>query len=194
MALKLITAPTLEPVTLAEAKLHIRQDSTADDALITTLITVARKTVEAHSLHALVTQTWDLFMDGFPCDRELELPFPPLQSVTGVYYTPDGGVETTYASTNYVVDTSGVPGRIVLTLPAYWPGDVLQVVNGVRVRFVCGFGATAASVDERAVQAIKLLVGHYYENREATQVKNPAEMPLGVSSLLWELRAKVMDF
>jgi hypothetical protein len=69
-------------------------------------------------------------------------------------------------------------------------------VNGVRIRFVCGFGLTAATVDPRAILAMKLLLGHYYENREAVFMgrTNPTLLPQGVDALCWDLRASVKEF
>ena len=188
MALKIYTAPTSEPVSLVEAKLHLRVDDTIDDTLITSLITTARETVEGISRRALVSQTWDLFLDEFPEGDELLLPFPPLQS-TGltVQYTNQDNVlaPATFASTNYAVDIYSEPGRIKLVYGAAWPGDTLYTLNGVHVRFTAGFGA-AATVPLKYKQAILLLVGHWYANRE--QVAGNVtlnEIPFGVTSLLW---------
>jgi uncharacterized phiE125 gp8 family phage protein len=197
MALKLVTGPTVEPVSLEEAKLHLRVDVTDDDNRIRELIRTARADVETMCLHALITQTWDLFMDEFPGDDQIELPLPPLQSVTGVYYTPEGASEATFAATNYTVDTYNVPGKMVLKSTASWPADTLEVVNGVRIRFVCGFGADGSYVDPRAVQAMMLLIGHYYEHREEVisgQGIGLMRLPLGVAALVTDLRMKVIRY
>lgn len=201
MALKLITAPAVEPVSRTEAKLHLRVDITDDDTLIDGLIKTSRVDIETLTLHKLITQTWDLFLDGFPGGTVLELPYPPLQSVTGVYYTPDGGSEQTLATTHYMVDIYSEPGRIYLKSAGqggqgYWPGNSLIPYNGVRVRFVCGYGDASTAVDVRAIQAMKLLIGHYYENREAVFMgrTNPVLLPRGVNDLCWDLRASVKEF
>jgi uncharacterized phiE125 gp8 family phage protein len=201
MALKIYSAPAVEPVSLGEAKLHLRVDGSDDDALILDLIKTARVDVETISLHKLITQTWDYYLDGFPGESVIELPYPPLQSVTGVYYTPDGGTETTFASTHYTVDIYNEPGRIYLTTTTgggqgYWPTNTLIPYNGVRIRFVCGYGAGASAVDVRAIQAMKLLLGHYYENREAVFMgrTTPSLLPMGVQNLCWDLRASVKEF
>jgi uncharacterized phiE125 gp8 family phage protein len=201
MALKLYTGPTVEPVTLEEAKLHLRVDdpstsSGADDNVIRDLITAARLDIETLSMHALITQTWDLYLDAFP-GSEIQLPMPPVQSVTGVYYTPDStGVEATVTSTYYRTDIISYPPRVVLKSDYSWPGDALIEVNGVKVRFVAGFGDDPSDVDQRLRQAVLLLVGHYYENREAiyTGRTKPELLPMGVSGLVWEYRAKMVKF
>ena len=196
MALKLYTGPTVEPVSLEEAKEHLRVSHTADDSVIRDVIQVARLDIETLSMHALITQTWDLYLDAFP-GSEIQLPMPPVQSVTGVYYTPDStGVEATVTSTYYRTDIISYPPRVVLKSDYSWPGDALIEVNGVKVRFVAGFGDDPSDVDQRLRQAILLLVGHYYENREAVFAgrTSPVLLPMGVNSLVWDFRAKLLKF
>jgi len=197
MALKLATAPTVEPISLTEAKLHLRVDGTDEDSRIQGLIATARLDVETLSLHKLVTQTWDWYMDDWPDGDILTVPFPPLQSVTGVYYTVEGSVEVQWSSSNYLVDIYNVPGQIVLQSTASWPSGTLVEINGVRVRFVCGFGAAGADVDERARQAMLLLIGHYYEHREEVIVERGANvmlLPQAAGALCNDLRMKVKRF
>jgi len=185
MALKIATPPTTEPVTSTEAKLHLKVDATTDDTLIANLITTARETVEAIARRALITQTWDLLLDEFPEGDELLIPFPPLQTISSVQYTNQNNVTATFASSNYAVDTYSEPGRIKLVYGAAWPGDILYTLNGVKVRFIAGFGA-AAAVPLKYKQAILLLLGHWYANREEVIAgANLSEIPFGVNALLW---------
>jgi uncharacterized phiE125 gp8 family phage protein len=185
---KLITAPAVEPVSVSEAKSHLRVDTSTDDTLIGTYITAAREVVEEMIWQRLVTQTWDVFWDTWP--QRLRLPHGPLQSVTGVYYTPEGGAEQTYSAANYLVDIYNIPGEVVILRTAQLPTASLQERNGVRVRFVCGYGL-AAAVPQRYKQAILLLVGHYYENRESVIVgqASVSQLPQGVAALLRGERA-----
>lgn len=197
MPLKLITAPAVEPVTSTEAKLHCRIDTSADDNLITMLIAAARRMVESDSGRALITQTWELVLDGFPASTQIKLPLPPLQSVTSIKYFTNAtpSVETTFASTNYVVsidDSYG--GLIVLKDSASWPAITNPLEKGaVRIRFIAGYGL-AVSVPEIYKQAMLLLIGHWYENREAIQVTGavPKELPQAYEALIWQER--VMGF
>jgi uncharacterized phiE125 gp8 family phage protein len=185
MALKLYSAPTVEPVTSTEAKLHLKVEVSTDDTLITSLITAARETVEAISRRALVTQTWDLVQDAWPQGDELVLPLPPLQSVTSIQYVDQNNVTATFASSYYAVDTYSESGRVKLVMGAAWPGSTLYTLNGVRVRFTAGFGL-AVSVPQKYKQAILLLVGHWYANREQVIAGlKPEEIPFGVEALLW---------
>ncbi len=185
MALKIYTAPATEPVSLVEAKLHLKVDGTDDDTLISGYITTARETVEGIARRALITQTWDFMLDEFPEGDELKIPFPPLQSITSVQYTDQDNVTATFAASNYAVDIYSEPGRIKLVYGAAWPGISLYAANGVKVRFIAGFGA-AAAVPAKYKQAILLLVGHWYANREQVGVNvNLFEIPFGVKALLW---------
>jgi uncharacterized phiE125 gp8 family phage protein len=165
MRLKLITPPTAEPVGLDLAKLHLRVDATAEDTLLAGYLAAAREFVERVCGWALMTQTWDLYLDAFPEETELALPRSPLASVTGVYYTALAAVEATYSSASYTVDTASTPGRIVLNDGYSWPADTLVITNGVRVRFVAGY-ANADLVPAHVVQTLLLLLGMLYETRE----------------------------
>ena len=191
MKLKLITPPAEEPVNLAEAKAQLRIDSTNEDAVLLGYLKTAREDAETILRRAILTQTWDIFLKAFPGAASIRLPLPPLQSVTGVYYTPDGGTEQTYASTNYIVDIYDEPGKIVLKSTASWPGDDLQPVNGVRVRFVAGW-AGASLVPERIRTWILLTCGLYYENRElASEFRTRPVMLPHVDSMLEDLRMRI---
>ncbi len=195
MALVLVTPPAVEPISTADAKAHLRVDITADDAYIDTLVKVARRQAERITRHALITQTWDLLLDAFPADDVLEIPLPPLQSVTYVQYTDDDGNTSTFDSSNYIVDTESVPGRISLKSGYTWPSTTLQAIAGVRVRFVAGFGDAASDVPEDIIHAMKLMVGHWYENRENVAMGTvPREMPQAAEWLLINYREKARSF
>lgn len=189
MALTLVTGPAVEPVSVSEAKSHLRVDISDDDTLIGTLITVARTHVEQHLRRALVTQVWDLVLDCFP-GAVLRLPLPPLASVTSITYTDVDGNGGTVSAGDYLVDVDEEPGRVVLKSAATWPAVVLREAAGVRVRFSAGYGA-AADVPEPIKQAILLLVGSLYENREDVLVAQGVtvmRIPFGVQALLMPYR------
>lgn len=186
MALKLITAPAAEPVSTSEAKSHLRVDTTADDTYIGTLITVARQNVESHLRRSLINQTWEVVLDAFPAGV-IRLPKPPLASVTSIKYTDDEGNESTYSSANYVVDSDTEPGRVVLKSGQTWPAVTLAAANGVRVRYVAGYGAAGSNVPQAIRQAILLVIGSLYENREDVLVAQGVSigvLPFGVVALL----------
>lgn len=187
MAHVLVTAPATEPVSLTEAKLHLRVDATDEDTLITALITAARQLVEEETWRALVTQTWDYVADDWPEGDALAMPRPPLQSVTSITYVDADGVTQTMPAADYIVDT--YQHRVVLADDADWPSDDLYPTSAVRVRYVAGYGA-ASAVPGPIKQAMLLLIGHLYESREAAIVGTIAtELPLGVRALLAPYRA-----
>lgn len=209
MSLRLVTAPATEPISLAEAKGHLRVDHTDDDATITFLITASRQYVDAISGwlgRALITQTWELVIDAFPTGQAqccwpaapvmatssiaIEIPFPPLQSVTSIKYFDVAGIEQTMPATDYVVDTVSAPGWIVPVTS--WPAT-LAAINAVTIRFIAGYGPAATDVPAPIRQALLLMTGLYYENREQViaQYEGSATvlpLPLGVESLLSAFR------
>jgi len=134
-----IAPAAVEPVTLAEAKLHLKRDDTADDALIAQLISAARANIEHKLGRALGKQTLELVLDTWPCGSVIQVPRSPLQSVTSIKYTDSVAVETTMPVADYVVDTDSRPGRISLGTDESWPSTTLQPISGVRIRFVAGY-------------------------------------------------------
>jgi len=186
MKLTVSTPPAEEPITLTEAKLHLRVDDDADDALIAALITAARQRIEAATWRSLITQTLVLRLDEWPAGNCIELPRPPLVSVTSVQYTDEAGSTTTFASSNYLVSTAGDPGAIVLKSTSAWPTATPQAVDGVTVTYVAGYGE-AVDVPQIIKQAILMTVGHWYENREEAVVGagfTGAKVPFAVQSII----------
>jgi uncharacterized phiE125 gp8 family phage protein len=185
--LSLVTAPTVEPIDLTLAKLHLKQDVTDDDPLISDYITAARVTVEGTLRRSLITQTWDYLIDAFPWSSDpLELPRPPLQSVTSITYTDSAGNAAVWPASNYQVDIANEPARIAPVVGASWPSVNLRSLNGVVVRIVTGYGL-AAAVPWNYRQAMLLLIGHWYENREPIMAQRgvtPVEIPFTIRALL----------
>lgn len=180
--LTLITAPTVEPLDLAEAKAHLRVDVTADDALIDSLITAAREHVEAVTGRALTTQVWELFLDAFPTDEEfIEIPKAPLSSLQDVSYV-DADTGTTVAATLADFTTLAPVGEragrgSVGPGPGKaWPTNVSTAPLSARIRFVAGYGA-ASAVPAGIKAAILLIVGDLYANREARLAGNLSDNP-----------------
>lgn len=183
----LVVAPTEEPVTLDDAKDHLRIDGAEEDALIMGYITAARLYCEGVARRAFVTQTRELALECWPRGGYIRLPYPPLQSVTSITYTDSSGQNHTVPADDYAVDTYAQPGRVVLGYGKSWPTATLRPGSSLIVRFVAGYGG-APVVPQTYKQAILLLVGHYYENREGvvlqTGLVQGAITPLAVDSLL----------
>lgn len=186
MPLVRVTPPGEAPVSLEEAKEWCAVTGDDDNARLIGLINTATLHAETSTRRALMTQVWDYFASDFPRGNRLALPKPPLQSVASVKYTPDAGSETTFAVSNYIEDTAGEPGAVVLNVGASWPTDALVAVNGVAVRFTAGFGATGDLVPETIRTAILMLVAHWNENREVVIVGTTANrVPQSFDALLF---------
>lgn len=161
-SLSLVTAPAAEPVAAADIGTLLGISITAD---ISDLIEGARQAAEAAVKRAFITQTWDLRLDAFPASGELELPKPPLQSVTHVKYYDTTGTLQTLASTEYSVDAPAGPtaqhGRVILGYGKSWP-STHAVPNAVTVRFVAGYGAAGDAVPGGLRTLVRQLVGDLY--------------------------------
>ena len=161
--LKILDA-TVEPLTLAEAKLHLRVDGNTEDALITALITATRQAAEFRCQRTLLQTTWELTQDAFT--DALRLQYPRLMAVESVKYLDTAGVLQTLANTEYLVDADSEPGYVVPSGNG-WPGTFNQI-NAVKVRYTAGYGTTADKVPQPIKQWMLLHIGHYYRNREAS--------------------------
>lgn len=165
MTVKLITAPSSEPVTVAEFKTRMRWSTSTLDAAIGALITAAREQAEHMTGRALMPQTWEKVLDAFP-DNEIKLPHPPLVSIVSVTYIDIDGASQTLASTEYTADTDSEPGWLLLAYNKSWP-STRDSANAVRVRYTCGY-ANAAAVPESIKNWMMLKVGESLENGEAS--------------------------
>lgn len=178
------SAPAVEPLSLAEAKANLLVEHTGDDALITQLISAARSHIERHTARTLITSTWQVSYDGGQdfCDG-FELPRPPIQSVTSVVYVDTDGVTQTLATSKYRVDAASEPGRITPALNQSWP-TFAAVTGAVTATYVAGFGDASTDVPDDLLAAVKVLLGHLYENREAVAHSSLKELPLGLQYML----------
>jgi uncharacterized phiE125 gp8 family phage protein len=194
MRLKLITPPEVEPVTLDEVKDHLRVTNNLEDDLLTSLIATARQKLDGpRGLlgRCLITQQWRATLDGF--SREILFPFAPVSAVSAITYRDAAGIEQTLAADTYVVvglhddelgSISPVRGRS-WPLISYSPGSV-------SVTFTAGYGDAPEDVPEPIRTAIKMLVGHLYENREAVTVASGSmqETPIGWQDLIADYRIR----
>lgn len=189
MPLQRLVEPTVEPLTLAEAKLQCKVEFTDDDTLISLLISAARDYAEKRIEQSLCTQTLQLTLDSFPAPSLMGVPFgrgysiprhaillerPPVQSITSIQYLDMQNVLQTMPTSDYVDATLGGTQRVddvVRITPVFgkiWPITMPQI-NSVRVRYVAGFG-TADLVPPNIRAWMKLRVAALYENREEVVV------------------------
>lgn len=152
----LVTAPVVEPLTIAEAKQHCRIFVDDDNALIASYITVARQGAEQYLNRAVPPQTWQAQLGGFA--DVIWLPMAaPLQSVSSVKYYDTAGVLQTLASTYYTVDTVSEPGRVVRAPNQSWPAVQSDRLAPVIITYVCGW-ATVQDIPELIKAGIRLAV------------------------------------
>lgn len=165
--LSLVTAPTAEPLTLAEVKAQVRRDDgvSVDDTLLTRLITAARQRAEEETGRSFLTTTWDLRLDCWPSGPIL-VPKPPLIGVTSISYVDTAGDTQTWASDQYQVSAPAGPtaahGRIVPAYGVTYPLLRAQL-DAVTVRFTAGYGASAAAVPEPIRHAMLMMISEWYD-------------------------------
>lgn len=191
------TQPTIEPITVEEFMLHSRIDDETgiENDLLNRDIKAARGHVEDITRRALLSQTWDCYLDAFPSANYIKIPFGNLQSVTHVKYTDSDGDQTTMTvTTEYIVETNGEGiGRIVLPYGVSWPSFTAYPSNPIVIRFVAGW-TTAELVPYQIKAACHLIAADLYKNREGRVLpmpgqryeKNPAVMDLLYSQRLWD--------
>jgi uncharacterized phiE125 gp8 family phage protein len=143
------------------------EPNTSDDDMLNELITAGRLSVENDTGRRLITQTWDYCPKSWPSGDRIKLPFGSLQSITSISYTDTAGtVATMTPTTDYTTEINGNQcGFAVLAYGMSWPSVGLRPSQPITIRFVCGYGSTAASVPVSARQAIKRWCVNNYANR-----------------------------
>jgi uncharacterized phiE125 gp8 family phage protein len=182
MSLILLSGPASEPITLAEAKAHLRVDGTTEDTLITSLITTARLQIEAAFGLALITQSWSYRLDCWPRAMAVELPLRPVQSITRIRVTRTDATLVTLDPAAYLLDGASLPPRLLATASPLEPPGVRAL--GIDIELVAGFGAAGANVPYPIRHALLLLVAHWYECRSPEHVAEAARIPDEVGALL----------
>ena len=161
--------PTIEPVSVEEVKEQCRIVINADDAQISRLIEAARGQFEEEIGRKVCRATWQLVLDEFPNGGEfIELPSPPLISVSSIVYTDTDGVSQTVSPSYYAVSTAWEPGRIRLTYGYSWP-STRDIEEAVTITYLAGY-ATAAEVPANWKHPIRMLVSDAFENDSANAV------------------------
>lgn len=187
--LKLITAPAIPAVSLADAKLQLRVDNTDDDTFITSLLNECINFVQEHCGIQLITATYEQYLDEFPSDNTFfYLKKNPVQNpITSIKYYDAAGVLQTLATDQYWIDENNIPAKIMLRNSVTdFPDTEDERPNAVIVRFKAGYGDAVTSVPENIIRALKLLINTWYDNRTTQKFGEGSGMdiPQAVLSLL----------
>ncbi len=170
MRLSLKTAPAALPLDWATVKGQLRLDADEEQARIeSVLVPAAVDWVESLTSRALITQTWYGRLDRFPDEDYIVIPKPPLASITSVSYVDGDGVTQVLAPAKYVVEAlaglRALHGKVHLAYNETWPTTRAQA-NAVTIEFVCGYGATPASVPGALRQALLVLIDEMFTYRQ----------------------------
>jgi uncharacterized phiE125 gp8 family phage protein len=196
MALELITDASIEPITYQQVIDHLKinpYDEEIDEGSISyieTLITAVRGDVESFLNRALITQTWKYYLNEWPNRDYIEIPKPPLQSITSVTVLTADAVSAVLDPIYYLVDTVSNRGRMILAEDESWPTNTLYPMNPIQIEFVCGYGDLAEDVPKRIIQALLIGVADLYENRESVIVGQPTGVIKldTIEKLLWPFK------
>ncbi len=197
MGYKIITAAVTEPISLVQARAHLRieafgsPEAHPDDTQVQLMISSAREWCEQYTGLALASQTIEMAIDAFP-ENEIELPLSPVTSITSVKYLDLSNVEQTVSNSVYILDDYSKPNWLLLAGGYNWPISN-GGANNVKIRMVVG--NTSANIPKPIVSAMLLIIGSMYENRQediaATSKVTFNSLPLGVYNLLQPYRIEL---
>jgi uncharacterized phiE125 gp8 family phage protein len=180
--LERVSGPAVEPLSLDEAKLHLRLEGGEEDALVAALIKATREMAERHTGRALITQGLRLWLDRWPCGRRsIDLPRPPLASVASVTVYDADDSPSPVEPAAWLADRIATPGRLVLRAGVTAPVSG-RVANGIAIDYEAGYGPAGTDVPEPIRRGMALLLGHLFESREAGGL-GQRPLPLGVEAL-----------
>lgn len=187
---QVVTPASTYPVSLTEAKSHLKVDTNADDTLITNLIIAATQISEEYTnrffIETVVNQTSTSF-NGLN-----ELFKSKVRSVTHIKYYDSDNTQQTWASSNYVVNNEFEPCQINLVVGESLP-SIAQRVDAVECRYTVGYGSAASDVPDVIKQAILLTLGNWYENRMSVITgRTTTEMPMSAKFLLDTYKVQVV--
>lgn len=184
----LLAGPESEPLSLDDAKAFLRIGDSTEDGLIATLITAARIHLEGITGRAMLAQSWRLVLDAWPTGGVIELPVGPFISLTAITAYDVDGIATDITLAGIEPDAGRARAR--LFLPANLDrGPLLRDRQGVEIDYVAGFGTAAGDVPADLIQALKILVAHWFENRDAVIIAGSGTVvPVGFDGLVANYR------
>lgn len=181
MTYALVTPPAAEPLTLADAKAHLRIDASDEDDLLNALIVAARQHLEAVTGLSLITQGWRKYLDRWPDDGLIQIAKGPLQVIESVTVYDADGVAETVSLDGHILDAVSQPARLFLESQP----SPRQMLNGIEIGFLAGFGDAATDVPDALRRAMLMHVALMYELRGAVSADmQPAAVPAGYERLI----------
>jgi uncharacterized phiE125 gp8 family phage protein len=186
----LVETTGAEPVSLSEAKTHLRILTNDEDSYISNLISLAREYCENFTKRSFIDSTFLLTLPAFPyTEKPVVLPFPPLKQVDWIKYKNiEGNLMALSENDDYIVINGISPGAVIPISGNTWHTDIYDVPDAVQIQYQ----TEPANIPVSIKQAMLLLIGHYYENREASTDRRMNEIPMSVNSLLWPYR--ILEF
>ena len=164
LTFEVTTAPSIEPITNSDVKTYARIDGSSENTLINGFIQAVREATEKFLGRALINQTITVSMDSWPVSP-IELPRPPLVSVTEVRTLGEDGSEAVYSSDNYFIRTNPEPGQLVIKFEKTEPINTDRYFGGYEVEYVAGYGSSVDNIPEAIRLGMTLWVADVYENR-----------------------------
>jgi uncharacterized phiE125 gp8 family phage protein len=176
----LTVPPAIEPVSLSEAKAHLRIVHADEDQLLLLLIAAARRQVEARTGLVLIAQGWTQYLDDWPEEGIIALVPGPLSAFNDLVTYGEDDVAATIDPAHYFVEAASRPPRLLLRGSRAWarPG---RIGNGIAITFTAGFGAAAEDVPAPLREAVLQLTAHGFEHRGTAA---PPPVPLSVETLI----------
>lgn len=183
MKTALVTAAGIDPITVRQAADHLRVSGHTEDDYIWNLIRLARQRVEDDTGRTMLTSTWLQYFDQFPSGDELKLGFAPVQSITSITYKDTAAATSTQTASEYDLDAAETPPVVRLGYGEVWPADALYPTNPITVTLVAGY-TEISEIPTALIHAMKLLIGHWYENRETLAPVKLMSVPMGYDALI----------
>jgi uncharacterized phiE125 gp8 family phage protein len=168
MGLKRTTPPSAEPVSLDQARTHLRVTDEIDDDTLVRLIKSSREECELRVRRTLMASTWTLTLDSFAELREIRM--PPVTAVQSISYIDASGETQVLNPDTYTVKLLEDEPALVKPLQS-WP-VTKQGFDVVQVVYTAGY-ATADVVPGPLVDWILLAIGDRDAYRERSQSVPP---------------------
>lgn len=180
--------PSIEPITLAEAKTHLRVDGTDEESRITGLIVAARIAAENMTRRAFISRvfTWklDRFLNEVTGDTTLRLPRSRVSAIGTLQYVDTSGTTQTLASSEYTLDGDTEPARLFPAFGKFWP-SIRDVRQAVTIPFTAGYGSAASDVPDGIKEAMYAMIGDWFNNRGDFAPPRWEALPIAVRRALY---------